>query len=199
MSIDNRIVTRIINNVGNTRDVESHHEVTVDVPGAYEVNFVSKLLWLYSADQTCLQLPKPHTIWGFKIWAYSHPRGQAMMLGSVLFMTVGMFNVIIFIGGARQQTAWLSDIANIALYTVFSAFCFVTPTCLNYFGLRVTLCAGGVGYAAYLASLWCFKHTGNVPFVIFGGCWCGLSAALLNYFSTLSKTLVMISIVGGGR
>lgn len=102
-----------------------------------------------------------------------------MMLGSVLFMTVGMFNVITFIGGAGQQSAWLSDISNIALYTVFSVFCFVAPAFLNFFGLRITLCAGGFGYASYAASLWCFNHTGNVPFVIFGGCWCGLSAALL--------------------
>lgn len=101
------------------------------------------------------------------------------MLGTVLFMTVGMFNVITFIGGAGQQTAWLSDISNIALYTVFSTFCFVAPACLNYFGLRTTLCAGGIGYASYAASLWCYNHTANVPFVIFGGCWCGLSAAFL--------------------
>ncbi|KAF2096215.1 hypothetical protein NA57DRAFT_43602 [Rhizodiscina lignyota] len=126
-----------------------------------------------------LQLPKPYHIRGFKIWAYGHPRVQAIMLGCVLFMTVGMFNVITFIGGAGQQSAWLSDISNIALYSVFSAFCFVAPACLNYFGLRATLCAGGIGYAGYAASLWCFNHTGNVPFVIFGGCWCGFSAALL--------------------
>ncbi|KAM6478055.1 major facilitator superfamily domain-containing protein [Trichoderma sp. SZMC 28011] len=148
------IETQVIDNSGSGNDVEKMYTAPVD-------------------------LPKPYNLWGFNIWAYSHPRVQAMMLGSVLFMTVGMFNVITFIGGAGQQTAWLSDMSNIALYTVFSAFCFVAPACLNYFGLRTTLCAGGIGYAAYAASLWCFNHTGNVPFVIFGGCWCGLSAALL--------------------
>ncbi|KAL6835691.1 major facilitator superfamily domain-containing protein [Trichoderma sp. SZMC 28015] len=157
--VDN-IETQVIDNSGSGNDVEKMYTVPVDVAQAYE-------------------LPKPYSLWGFNIWAYSHPRVQAMMLGSVLFMTVGMFNVITFIGGAGQQTAWLSDMSNIALYTVFSAFCFVAPACLNYFGLRTTLCAGGIGYAAYAASLWCFNHTGNVPFVIFGGCWCGLSAALL--------------------
>ncbi|KAL6819998.1 major facilitator superfamily domain-containing protein [Trichoderma camerunense] len=157
--VDN-IETQVIDNSGSGNDVEKMYTVPVDVAQAYE-------------------LPKPYNLWGFNIWAYSHPRVQAMMLGSVLFMTVGMFNVITFIGGAGQQTAWLSDMSNIALYTVFSAFCFVAPACLNYFGLRTTLCAGGIGYAAYAASLWCFNHTGNVPFVIFGGCWCGLSAALL--------------------
>lgn len=101
------------------------------------------------------------------------------MLGFVLFMTVGMYNVITFIGGAGQQSAWLSDIANIALYVVFTVFCLIAPACLNFFGLRITLCFGSFGYAAYVASLWCYNHTGNVPFVIFGGCWCGLSAAFL--------------------
>ena len=101
------------------------------------------------------------------------------MLGCVLFLTVGMYNVITFLGGAGQETAYLSDVANIALYTVFTVFCLVSPACLNYFGLRSTLCFGGFGYAAYAASLWCFNHTRNEPFVIFGGAWCGLSAAFL--------------------
>jgi hypothetical protein len=111
--------------------------------------------------------------------AYSHPRAQACMLGCVLFLTVGTYNVIYFLGGAGQQTEYLSDVSNIALYTVFSAFSFVAPATLNYFGLRLTLCFGGFGYAAYASSLWCFNHTGNTPFVIFGGAWCGLSAAML--------------------
>jgi hypothetical protein len=101
------------------------------------------------------------------------------MLGFILFMTVGMYNVLTFLGGAGQQTAYLSDISNIALYTVFSVFCLIAPACINYFGLRPTLCFGGLGYAAYAASLWCYNYTGNVPFVVFGGCWCGLSAAFL--------------------
>ena len=71
------------------------------------------------------------------------------MLGCVLFLTVGMYNgmynVITFLGGARQQTAYLSDVANIALYTVFTVACLVAPACLSYFGLRGTLCFGGFG------------------------------------------------------
>ena len=94
-------------------------------------------------------------------------------------MTVGMFNVITFIGGAGQQTAWLADTANIALYTVFSVFCFVAPACLNYFGLRIDVVCWRYWIRSLCSpALWCFNHTGNVPFVIFGGCWCGLSAAL---------------------
>ncbi len=58
-------------------------------------------------------------------------------------------------------------------------FCLANPACLNYFGLRTSLCFGSIGYAAYAASLWCYNRTGNEPFVIFGGAWCGLSAAFL--------------------
>lgn len=101
------------------------------------------------------------------------------MFGLVLFLTVGMYNVLSALGGAGQQTAYLSDISNIALFTVFTVFCLIAPACLNYFGLRPVLCFGGLGYAAYAGSLWCYNYTGNVPFVIFGGCWCGLSAAFL--------------------
>jgi len=50
--------------------------------------------------------------------AYSHPRAQAYLLGRVLFLTVGTYNVITSLGGAGQQTAYLSDgepICNIIL------------------------------------------------------------------------------------
>lgn len=60
-----------------------------------------------------------------------------------------MYSVITFLGGAGQETDYLSDVANIALYAVFTVFCLIAPACLNYFGLRVTLCFGGFGYAAY--------------------------------------------------
>jgi hypothetical protein len=47
--------------------------------------------------------------------AYSHPRAQACLLSCVLFLTVGTYNVITFLSGASQQTAYLSNVANIAL------------------------------------------------------------------------------------
>jgi hypothetical protein len=70
------------------------------------------------------------------------------MLGFVIFLTVGMYHVITALGGAGQQRATLTDGANITLYGVFTVFCFISPACLNYFGMRATLCFGAVGYAA---------------------------------------------------
>ena len=90
-----------------------------------------------------------------------------------------MYSVVTNLGGAGQKTAYLSDVSNLTLYAVFAFFCLIAPACLNYFALRISLCFGGIGYAAYVASLWCYNHTHNTGFVIFGGAWNGLSAAFL--------------------
>lgn len=42
MATDNKNVMHVINNT-DTHDAEKHHEITVDVPGAYEVEFLSNL------------------------------------------------------------------------------------------------------------------------------------------------------------
>ncbi|KAL5318582.1 hypothetical protein ACEPPN_013644 [Leptodophora sp. 'Broadleaf-Isolate-01'] len=125
------------------------------------------------------QLPKSYHACGVTIFAYTHPRIQVAMLGMVIFLTVGMYHVLSALGGAGQVTAYLADMASIALYAVFAFFALIAPPCLNYFGIRYTLCFGGIGYAVYAASLWCFNHTGNESFVIFAGAWNGLSAAFL--------------------
>ncbi|EXJ84578.1 hypothetical protein A1O3_05248 [Capronia epimyces CBS 606.96] len=129
--------------------------------------------------QGSVEVPKPYHVFGLNLYPYRHPRVQTAMLGFVIFLTVGMYHVITAMGGAGQQTATLADGANITLYTVFTVFCFVSPACLNYFGMRATLCFGAVGYAAYASSLWCYNRTGNEGFVYFGGAWNGLSAAFL--------------------
>jgi hypothetical protein len=143
-----------VNTMGSLDQAESQTDRAVQqgVAGSLEVSEAScSSFWPSTLHY--LQLPKPYHILGFKIMAYSHPRAQACLLGCILFLTVGTYNVITFLGGAGQQTAYLSDVGNIALYTVFCVFCFVAPAFLNYFGLRITLCFGGFGYAACASSL----------------------------------------------
>lgn len=94
-------------------------------------------------------------------------------------MTAGIYQVITALGGAGQESAHLADSASITLFSIFMGFTLLAPAVLNYFGIRLTLGVGSLGYAAYAASLWCYNHTGNQPFVIFGGAWCGFSAAFL--------------------
>ncbi|RDW64122.1 hypothetical protein BP5796_10624 [Coleophoma crateriformis] len=138
-----------------------------------------------SADEAATQipgsveLPRSYHVCGLTFFAYTHPRIQTAMLGMVIFLTVGMYHVLSALGGAGQQTAYLADMASITLYAVFAAFALLAPAILSYFGIRITLFLGGLGYAAYAASLWCFNHTKNKPFVYFGGAWNGFSAALL--------------------
>lgn len=124
-------------------------------------------------------MPKSYILWGIKIPAYSHPRVQVVLLGFVVFMTAGIYQVITALGGAGQQSPHLADSASITLFSVFMGLTLIAPATLNYLGIRLTLSIGSLGYAAYAASLWCYNHTHNQPFVIFGGAWCGLSAAFL--------------------
>jgi hypothetical protein len=82
------------------------------------------------------------------------------MLGIILLMAVGMYGVVMSLGGAGQKTSYLADVSNIELCAVSTVFCLVAPDYLNYFGLRPMLCFGGIRYAAFAASLWCYNHTG---------------------------------------
>lgn len=95
-----------------------------------------------------------------------------------------MFNALASLGGAGQLTADLSNKANTILYAVFAAMALVSGSLYNYFGPRITLAAGGVGYALYSASFWCYNHTSNEGFVLFSGAACGVSAAFLWYVYT---------------
>ena len=64
-------------------------------------------------------------ILGFEIVAYSHPRSQACLFSCVLFLAAGTYNVITFLGGAGQQTAYLSDVANIGRHFGRNHFLFL--------------------------------------------------------------------------
>ena len=101
-----------------------------------------------------------------------------------------MFNALASLGGAGQLTADLSNKANTILYAVFAVMALVSGSLYNYFGPRITLAAGGVGYALYSASFWCYNHTANEGFVLFSGAACGVSAAFLWYTNiTIPKGL----------
>lgn len=91
------------------------------------------------------ELPKPYRVGPVKVPSIYHPRVQLLVLSMAIFSTVGMYTVLVNIGGAGQATAELSDKANIALYTVFLVFCLVAPGCLTYFGMRKCLVFGIFG------------------------------------------------------
>ena len=74
--------------------------------------------------------------WSDLITTMVTPRLQAALLGMCLFSTVGMYNVLLSIGGSGQATATLSDGSNIALYAVFLVLCIAAPGRLSYFGVE---------------------------------------------------------------
>ncbi|KAK5229295.1 hypothetical protein LTR47_007897 [Exophiala xenobiotica] len=111
--------------------------------------------------------------------AYRSPLAQTIVIGFVCFLVVGMFNVLASLGGAGQLTADLSNRSNIILYSIFAGLALFSGSVCNYLGPKITLAIGGVGYALYAASFWCYNHTSNDGFVLFAGAACGFSAAFL--------------------
>lgn len=90
-----------------------------------------------------------------------------------------MLNVIASLGGGGQVDATTSDNANIVPYSVFAALGLLSGSVCNYLGPKITLSFGGVGYALYASSFWCYNHTKNDGFVLFARAMSGLSAAFL--------------------
>lgn len=70
----------------------------------------------------------------------------------------GMFNVLASLGGGGQLDATLADESNTILYSLFAVLCLVSGSVCNYFGPKITLAFGGVGYSLYAASFWSKFH-----------------------------------------
>ncbi|CAL3970135.1 unnamed protein product [Diplocarpon coronariae] len=103
---------------------------------------------------------------------------QLFLLSLIAFLCPGMWNALNGLGGGGLVAAEPANTANIALYAVFAVvgFCAGIPT--NKLGVRFTLALGGLGYAIYTSSLFCYKHTANEGFLIFAGVVLGFSAGL---------------------
>ncbi|PMD47380.1 hypothetical protein L207DRAFT_522788 [Hyaloscypha variabilis F] len=119
------------------------------------------------ASDPSSKLPKPYHILGFEIMAYSHPRAQAFLLGCVLFLTVGTYNVITFLGGAGQQTAYLSDGEHLP-----------NLVCYAFDGSSKLYISMGFEFPLVVASILPTQVRCGVS-TIPVTCWCGLSAAML--------------------
>ncbi|PBP26733.1 MFS general substrate transporter [Diplocarpon rosae] len=106
------------------------------------------------------------------------PKVQLFLLSLIAFLCPGMWNAINGLGGGGLVAAEPANMANIALYATFAVvgFCAGIPT--NKLGVRLTLALGGLGYAVYTSSLFCYKHTANDGFLIFAGVILGFSAGL---------------------
>jgi MFS family permease len=137
--------------------------------------------------------------------AYSHPRAQAFLLGCVLFLTVGTYNVITFLGGAGQQTAYLSDgehLPNLVCYAfdgsskLYISMGFEFPLVVaSILPTQVRCGVSTIPVTLVLSSL-AGKKNPYIPLQLYREknfhrwlinrlltscprCWCGLSAAML--------------------
>jgi hypothetical protein len=107
---------------------------------------------------------------------------QVIILGIVMFCTVGMFGAMAGSGGGGQVNTDASNKASIALYATFSIVAFFGGTIVNALGVRISLTIGTFGYALYVASFLGYNHLGpgsGDTFVIVAGCVLGFTAGLI--------------------
>jgi len=90
-----------------------------------------------------------------------------------------MFNAVNGLGGGGQVSAKASTDSNTAVYATFAFFGFFAGNIVNWLGIRVSLCFGGLGYCIYIAAYLCFNHTQNYGFMIFAGVLLGCCAGIL--------------------
>ncbi|KAM0813080.1 putative UNC93-like protein [Seiridium cardinale] len=114
----------------------------------------------------------------WELW-YASPKVQLFMVAMVCFLCPGMYNALSGLGGAGLKDHTAQTNASTALYSVFAFVGFFSGTFANRLGLKLTLAVGGLGYSVYAASILCYKHTENMGFVIFAGCFLGFCAGLL--------------------
>ncbi|CCX30369.1 Similar to UNC93-like protein C922.05c; acc. no. Q9URX1 [Pyronema omphalodes CBS 100304] len=107
------------------------------------------------------------------------PTAQITLIGFVCFLCTGMFNALNGIGGGGQIDSSVSAASMTAIYPTFTIVGFTAGSFLNYFGAKITLGIGGLGYAVYSAAYLCYNHTHNKEFVIFSGVLLGICAAFI--------------------
>lgn len=123
--------------------------------------------------------PKGYRVAGITFPAYRSTIVQCIIIACVHLLVVGMFNVLAALGGGGQLNPDTSNNANTILYSLFCVFSLMAGSVTNFFGPKITLAAGGVGFSLLSASYWSYNHNKNQGFVYFGGAICGIAAAFL--------------------
>ncbi|KAJ5814817.1 hypothetical protein N7474_006594 [Penicillium riverlandense] len=130
-------------------------------------------------EQERFPVPQPYKLGSLRIPNYRSPYTQVCLAGLTTFLAVGFFGVLAGLGGAGQVNPIIADDANIILYSMFAGVALLSGPIITYFGPKKCVSLGGIGYALYGASFWCYNNTHNKGFVLFGGAACGVGAALL--------------------
>ncbi|GAA5907925.1 hypothetical protein JCM6882_001528 [Rhodosporidiobolus microsporus] len=110
-------------------------------------------------------------------WYYS-TTCQALILGGVSFLGVGMYNALsgLGAGGLASATAW--NQATAILFAFLCVTCVFAPIVINQFQLRWTLSLSACTYAIYAASLYENSRSGNEWFLIFANAINGIGGGL---------------------
>ncbi|GAA5966646.1 hypothetical protein JCM3765_007260 [Sporobolomyces pararoseus] len=108
-------------------------------------------------------------------WFYSVPT-QAVILGLVSFLGVGMYNALSGLGAGGLASATVWNQATAILFTFLCVTCVFAPIVINQFELRWTLSLASASYSLYAASLYCNSKSGNTWFLILANVLNGMGA-----------------------
>lgn len=174
--------------MSNSISAEKNENIDDKVPASPQAESI--LYEMGDVQGECSIFPNPDRSLHLKLISipqFYHPYTQVIFAGFTNFLSVGMFNVLISLGGSGQVDATTADNANTVLYALFAALALFAGSIINRFGTRITLSLGALGYAVYGASFWVYNNVpkGNVSqrggeaAVYIGGICCGLGAATL--------------------
>ncbi|KAI9052020.1 hypothetical protein LZ554_004274 [Drepanopeziza brunnea f. sp. 'monogermtubi'] len=120
---------------------------------------------------------------------------QLILVSIICLLGPGMWNALNGIGGAGLLASGPSNDANVSLYSTFSVMGFFAGIFVNKLGPRVCLAVGGLGYALYTSSLFCYKHIANEGFLIFSGLLLGICAGIF----WAAQIFMTVSYPGEGK
>ncbi|GAA6026885.1 hypothetical protein JCM8097_005933 [Rhodosporidiobolus ruineniae] len=110
-------------------------------------------------------------------WYYS-TGCQAIIIGAVSFLGVGMYNALSGLGAGGLASTHTWNVATALLFTFLCVTCIFAPVIINQFNLRWTLSIASCTYSLYAASLYVNSKNGNEWFLILANVLNGIGGGL---------------------
>ncbi|KAI9469483.1 hypothetical protein BX667DRAFT_473106 [Coemansia mojavensis] len=104
---------------------------------------------------------------------------QMVLVSVVCSLCHGIFNAFNVVGGANPSDIKLISTANTAVFSTMAVFSLLGISIVTFLGMRWTLFASGLAYAAYIASFIFFNETKNAALTIVSGSILGIGAGIL--------------------
>jgi hypothetical protein len=116
-----------------------------------------------------------------KIPWFRSTRFQAAVLGGSFFCGPGMYYALTALGAGGLESATLVNTINGISFGLNAVFAFFSGIFINFFGVRLSLSLGLIGFSIYGAALYCNNRFGTVWLLYFSSVLQGYCTAVLWY------------------